>query len=335
MTTPLKHGDTTRSSLLWIRPDEPLPARLSALVNSDGISRRVVVFGGGNKGLSDAIKAAMPDFFATVFEGFDGTAISGGTGQFDDNRNSTSFEITTVPVHLAQRNPCIAIGSTPVTAEPSLDHKHGSVGTDAYGGGLDPRHHANLVVATHPSQKALDWNGDLKQRFIFLDELLDQGYNVAYVICNGGDVTTEEIYRALDLTPNGLQLFVVEGSGREADKFVRIFRDGAVEDTTDKGKPLADDVIASFANSRANADRDNVVIVSFADAAGARAELIARDLVPAPAPAEATQLTGNPDAQSVDIHRVSVQRAQDIIFGGVNGGSLPQADGDDGSTSTV
>jgi hypothetical protein len=280
MTTSLKHGNADKSRFLIIRPSEPLPTRIAALVASEGIARTVVVFGGGNNGLSEDLKAGMPGYFSKAFAGFNGTAISGGTGKFDDAGNSTSFEITTVPPTLAMENDCIAIGMTPATAEPSLSHKSGRVGVDDWGGTFDPRHHANLYVANHPSEKYLGWDGDLDKRFIFLEELLEQGYTVAYVIFNGGDVTTKEIYRALDLTPKGLQLIVVDGSGREADKFVKAFRDGEVSDTNAKGQPLASEVASSYANSRANADRDNVTIVPVGDDAALRTTLVAQGIVP-------------------------------------------------------
>jgi hypothetical protein len=279
MTKALKHGDTTKSRFLIIRPSEPLPTRISALVASEGIKPIVVVFGGGNNGLTDDIKAGMPAFFSGAFAGFNGTAISGGTGKFDEAGVSTSFEITTVPPLLAEENDCIAIGMTPATAEPSLSHGNGSVNVDDWGGKFDPRHHANLYVANHPSDKYLGWDGDLDKRFIFLEELLEQGYTVGYVIFNGGDVTTKEIYRALDLTAKGLQLFVVEGSGREADKFIAAYRDGKVSDTNAKGNALDTTVAADYANSRANADKANVTIVPVGDVTAFRSELIARGVI--------------------------------------------------------
>lgn len=276
----LKHGNADKSRFLIIRPNEALPTRIAALVASEGIARTVVVFGGGNNGLSEELKAGMPAYFSAAFAGFNGTAISGGTGKFDENGKSTSFEITTVPPTLAAENDCIAIGMTPATAEPTLAHNNGSVGIDSYGGKLDPRHHANLYVSNHPSEQYLGWDGDLDKRFIFLEELLEQGYTVAYLIFNGGDVTTKEIYRALDLTPKGLQLIVVDGSGREADKFVKAFRDGEVSDTNAKGQPLAADVAASYANSRLNADCDNVNIAPVGDSAALRLLLVALGVVP-------------------------------------------------------
>lgn len=283
MSKALVHGDTTKSRFLIIRPSEPLPTRIAALVASEGIKPVIAVFGGGNNGLTDDIKAGMPAFFSGAFAGFNGTAISGGTGKFDDNGTSTSFEITTVPPLLAQENNCVAIGMTPATAEPSLSHGNGSVNVDDWGGKFDPRHHANVYVANHPSDKYLGWDGDLDKRFIFLEELLDQEYTVAYVIFNGGDVTTKEIYRALDLTAKGLQLFVVEGSGREADKFIAAFRDSNVSDTNAKGQPLAAEVAASYANSRAGADRENVVIVPVGDVAAFRTALTERGVIDTPA----------------------------------------------------
>ena len=49
------------------------------------------------------------------------------------------------------------------------------------------------------------------------------GFKCAVIALNGGDVTREEIYGAL---ARQLPVIVVEGSGREADAFVKAFRDG-------------------------------------------------------------------------------------------------------------
>lgn len=290
----LENGKKGASLLLWMRPDEPLPTRLATLVAEKGITPQVISFGGGNNGLSDALKADMPGYFSAGFSGFTGTAISGGTGHFDDERNHTSFEITTVPPLLASENECAAIGMTPMTTLPSLKHHQGAVNCDDWGGELDPRHHANVVVANKPSDLFLGWNGDLKHRYAFFQELLELGYKVAVFIFNGGDVTTEEVYRALDLTVDGLELFVVEGSGREADKFVKAFRDGEVSNTNAKGKDLDAEVATRYATSRENADPARVTILPIGDVAALRAALISKGLLTETTPAPAVDASAPP-----------------------------------------
>ncbi len=147
--------------------------------------------------------------------------------------------------------------------------------TDGYGGGLDPRHHANVVVANKPSDAYLGWNGDLTKRFSFFEELLELGYKVGIVIFNGGDVTTEEIYLALKLTKLGAHLFVVEGSGREADKFIKTWRDGVIDDTNAKGVALATALATTRGEIRATAVKANVHIVANNDVDGSRAAFVA------------------------------------------------------------
>jgi hypothetical protein len=294
----LKNGKAGASLLLWIRPDEPLPTRIATLVAEEGITPQVISFGGGNNGLSEELKGAMPGYFGDGFRGFTGTAFSGGTGHFNAERDHTSFEITTVPPLLASQNDCAAIGMTPMTTTPSLQHHSGSVNCDDYGGELDPRHHANVVVSNKPSDVYLGWNGDLKQRYAFFEELLELGYKVGVFIFNGGDVTTEEIYRAVELTPAGLELFVVEGSQREADKFVRAYRDGKVEATNAKGKDLAPEVAQRYAAAREGAEGDNITILPIGDVAALRAALISKGfLVEAPAAPAAEPAAEAPAAE--------------------------------------
>jgi hypothetical protein len=250
-----------KSQLLWIRPGEALPTQLSALVAKEGLDPTVISFGGGNDGLPEELKAGMPAYFSTAFKGFSGTAISGGTGKFDEARVLKSFEITQVPALLASENHCAAVGSTPLTGVPYLGQNHGNVMTDDWGGQIDPRHHANLVVANHPSDAALGWNGDLKRRVAWLEELADNDYKVAGFIFNGGNVTTEEIYHFLKMTQKGAFLIVAEGSGREADKFVSGWKSGTFEETDAKGKPVDAAVVALRQQIRKDAVRERVLIV--------------------------------------------------------------------------
>ncbi len=239
----------------------------------------LISFGGGNAGLTDELKADMPAYFSGAFRGFDGTALSGGTGHFDQERNVSSFEITQVPALLASENRCIAIGSSPLTKVPGLGHHFGNVKTDDYGGELDPRHHANVVVAMHPSDKALGWDGDLPQRMPAIEELLDSDYLTGGFMFNGGDVTTGEIYTFLRMTAQGGLLVVAEGSGREADKFIQGFRSGNYSETNAKGVTLPEELVAARQGIRSLAVRDNVIIVPAFDIPATRKALIDRKVL--------------------------------------------------------
>jgi len=266
------------SELLMIRPGENTPKQVLALLNRSGIKPIVVSFGGGNDGLSDELKAAMPGYFSGLYAGFAGSAISGGTGHFDANRALTSFEITSVPALLAAENPCNAAAFTPLTTVPRLDWTHGAIHSDDWGGQIDPRHHANVIVANHPSEAALGWNGDLKKRFQLFEELLELDYTVAIHIFNGGNVTTEEIYMALELTRKGGLLFLTEGSQRECDKAIRALA-GDVENTNAKGQPIDEAVAEARAAIREAANRSNVFVVKNNDVEAGRSILTAKGIV--------------------------------------------------------
>jgi hypothetical protein len=273
--------DTKGSSqLLWVRPNESWPTQVAALVATEGVDPVVISFGGGNAGLSNELKADMPAYFSGAFRGFTGTALSGGTGHFDAERNVSSFEITQVPALLASENRCIAIGSSPLTKVPGLGHHHGNVLTDSYGGELDPRHHANVVVALHPSDRVqLGWDGDLGQRMPALEELLDLMYGVGGFMFNGGDVTTGEIYTFLRMTTLGAKLFVADESGREADKFIKGFRTGNYEETNAKGLALPEELVETRKAIRLKAVRDNVIIIPAFKIAETRKALIDHKLL--------------------------------------------------------
>ena len=279
-----------RGSLFIIVSDgQQVPLAFTSLPTTDGVSRRVVRLAGGCKGISPELQAGLKDYFVDAFRlvdesgttthEFDGTVFSGGTANFDDKGELKSLMITNVPGYLAEVYPCIAISTTPRTADMSLDPGNGSVIVDNYGGKMDHRQHGNLIVQKNPGE-VLNWDGDLEVYLTLMEGWQSAGFQVAIVAMNGGDVTRDEIYQALK---RGIPVIVVEGSLREADAFVKAFNTGDFSDTAaelrKKDAPAADAAVATCRSVLASVDRGLVSIVKIGDAKGLREALVARGLL--------------------------------------------------------
>src|SRR5262249_45016149 len=225
---PRKRG----SLFIVVSEGQQVPLAFTSLPTSEGVSRRVVRLAGGCKGLSAELQAGLKDYFLDAFRvvdesgatthEFNGTVFSGGTANFDEKGELKSLMITNVPGYLAEVYPCIAISTTPRTADMSLDPGNGSVIVDNYGGKMDHRQHRNLIVQKNPGE-VLNWDGDLEVYLTLMEGWQSAGFQVAILAMNGGDVTRDEIYQALK---RGIPVIVVEGSLREADAFVRAFNTG-------------------------------------------------------------------------------------------------------------
>jgi hypothetical protein len=147
---------------------------------------------------------------------------------------------------------------------------------------MDHRQHGNLVFQKDPGA-VLDWDGDLELYLTLLEGWQSVGFKVAVLAINGGDVTRDEIYRALK---RNIPVIVVEGSLREADAFVKAFRDGdwsltAAELRAKKPEngPKADAIVAECQAALAAVDRNLVTIVPIGDADALRAALVERGLL--------------------------------------------------------
>lgn len=271
---------------------QQVPLAFTNLVTTDGVARCVIRLAGGCKGLSAEIQNGLKPYFldsfrlddesgATTHE-FNGTVFSGGTANFDEAGNLAQLMITNIPGYLAEAYPCIAISTTPRTADMSLDAANGQVIVDGYGGKMDHRQHGNLVFQKDPSA-ALDWDGDLDLYLTLMEGWQSVGFKVAVIALNGGDVTRDEIYGALK---RGIPVIAVEGSLRETDAFVKAFRDGDFSATAAElraKKPenaaKADAIVEECKAFLATVDRSLVSIVKIGDAAELRAALVARGLL--------------------------------------------------------
>lgn len=289
MTHTTKIARKRGSWFFVVSEGQQVPLAFSNLVTTDGVARRVVRLAGGCKGLSADVQAGLVDYFLSAFRiedkdgkvtsEFNGTVFSGGTANFDEAGKLKSVMITNIPGFLAEAYPCLAISTTPRTADMSLDAANGQVIVDDWGGKMDHRQHANLVYQKNPGD-VLGWDGDLDLYLTLMQGWQAAGFKVAVIAVNGGDVTRDEIYGALK---RGIPVIVVEGSLREADAFVKAFRDGDFADTAAelrKKKPEeADRAVAACKAALESIDRSLVSIVRIADADELRAALVARGLL--------------------------------------------------------
>lgn len=274
------------SLFIVVSEGQQVPLAFTNLVTADGVARRVIRLGGGCKGLTAEIQAGLKDYFLAAFRTetaeYDGTVFSGGTANFDESGNLKGLMITNIPGFLAEAYPCIAISTTPRTADMSLDAANGQVIVDNYGSKMDHRQHGNLVYQKNPGA-VLDWDGDLDLYLTLMEGWKSAGFNVAIIAINGGDVTRDEIYDALK---RGIPVIVVEGSLREADAFVKAFRDGDFSATAAElraKKPenadKADAIVAACKAALDSVDRSLVSIVKIGDADALRAALVERGLL--------------------------------------------------------
>jgi len=281
-----------RGCLFFVLSDgQKAPINFTNLVAKEGLAREVVRIAGGCKGLSAAFQANLLPYFVEAFkvvdaEGktvreFTGTAFSGGTANVDAAGMIKDDMVTNVPAALAAVYNCLAISTTPRTADMALDGRTGGVVVDGYGGRIDYRQHAAMVVQQNPAD-VLDWNGDLDVYLGLLEGWKMVGFKTAVIAMNGGDVTREEIYGALK---RQIATIVVRDSGREADAFIAAFEKGDFSATAGemraklagkgKSEQPADDIVAACKVDLESIDRSLVHIVPLGDSAALRTALLA------------------------------------------------------------
>ncbi len=171
--------------------------------------------------------------------------------------------VTNMPAVLANAYPCIAMSTTPRTDIMALDGQTGGLIVDAYGGRIDFRQHAAMVVQQDPAE-VLDWDGDLDVYLTLMEGWKIAGFKTAIIAMNGGGVTRDEIYKAIK---RGIPVIAVEGSLRETDVFIKAWRDG---DWSETDETVRDDYQAIVEA----ADRSLVHIVTINKAVELRAALV-------------------------------------------------------------
>lgn len=290
MNAPKVQVDPRGCLLIVVSKGQVAPPNFTNLVSREGIAREVVRIAGGCKGLSPEFQRGLTSYFVDAFKVVDGntvrefrgTAFSGGTAYANADGSLQDNMVTNVPAALAATYPCIAMSTTPRTADMAMDRATGGVIVDLYGGRLDFRQHATLVCQQDPAA-VLDWNGDLELYLTLMEGWKMVGFSTAIITMNGGDVTREEIYGALK---RGLPVIAVEGSGRETDAFIQAFRTGDFSGTAgemraklkSKGKSEepADAIVAQCRAALDSIDRGLVSIVPLGDSEALREALIAR-----------------------------------------------------------
>lgn len=248
----------------------------SAMVNApfiDGNQAIAVRYAGGCKGLTPEIIAGMPAYFTAAHKGVGKiVAFSGGTINTEDTvvdgktvRSTKGFAITYVPSLLKAAYGCYAISTTPRTDQMSLDAEFGGVILTDYQDRVDFRQDRAVIVQVDPADIAeSDWSKDVVPYLNLMQSWQKQGVKVAVVAFNGGAVTKDEIYLALE---RGIPVIAVRGSGRETDVFIDAFEKGTA---TVKDAATGDDVPV---------DASLVSIASIEDAETFRAALIARGVI--------------------------------------------------------
>lgn len=261
----------------------PFAAGFEGLPFQEGISPVVIRFAGGCAGLTPDIIAAMPDFFMTALDGFNGVAFSGGTmnieteGEGEAKALKTSytkkgFTITYVPALLAERNACLAVSTTPRTDQMTLDPDFGGLVLTDSDDRIDyEQHHAVIVQADATEITEADWSKDVLPYLQLMQKWSEQDVLTAVVACNGGGVTWKEIIWALE---RGIHVFAIRGSGRNTDKFINEFEAGTLKIRDLK---TGDDIAV---------DPSLVTVITFDNPQGFRGKLISMGYIPTDADGE-------------------------------------------------
>ncbi|MBI1271753.1 hypothetical protein GC174_15100 [bacterium] len=284
---PIVEANSTREdNLLYVVSEgQPLPPQFTALVTMDRVvgdstytaERSIVRIAGGCKKFSPELKQGFMPAFLNAFNttdgiGYRGTVFSGGTANLDQDGLIDDSMVTNVPARLANIYPCVAISTTPKTADLGMARDTGGLIVDAYGGRMDFRQTASVIYQKDPAN-ALGWDGDLDLYLTFMEGLKMVGFNTAVIALNGGAVTRNEIYQSL---LRGIAVIAVEGSLRETDAFISAFRDGdwsftgleEREKLAGQGKCTAsvDEMIAARKADLERIDRSLIKIVPVNDA---------------------------------------------------------------------
>ncbi len=242
---------TNQSPLLTVDPrgcifsvvgsSENIPDRVIDTFRAAGAMEAVIV-GGGVKGFAKEDVEAMLPWVLGGFKNFRGVAVSGGTAYFERESGKFKSEIVTaIPAALAAAYKCIAFGTFPRVEEFAVDREFHFLFTDTYGAVVDDRYHHICAIQKNASD-VMGWDGDLAQRFEILKLLED--WTTVYLIINGGAVTRDEAYLALE---SNIPVVVARGSGREADALVAAVENDDFSLTAKEQREKAGDDAAKMA----------------------------------------------------------------------------------------
>lgn len=204
-------------NLVVMNATDGLPAAF-ALMGTRAKRKVVIRLAGGCKGMTEEGKSNMLNFFSQAFAGYPGLSFSGGTRQSDGNGEVDPM-ITDVPGMLAAENEgCIALGTVPRTGMLSLQNDSRLV-LDEWGTAPNPDMSGILIVQNGPDG-TMDWDGDLDAYFTLMQNWQVYAGFGAVGLCawNGGDITKDEIMRAIKLK---WPVMLVKGSGRATDEIIQ------------------------------------------------------------------------------------------------------------------
>jgi len=207
--------------LVVVGNKDKLPMALKGVVaNAPGkLSLRIV---GGCSGMEASDREMMLEWFVRNLVGFRGLVSSGATREVDSSGRLDPM-VTEVPAALA------AQGGDAITTVSTLPRTGDFVLVDdsrlQIEGSYGPSHpnpavHTILAVQDQIGGDLM-WDGDLETYF----KMLQERRNCA-IVWNGGGVTKTEIKMALRY---GWDVILVQGSGRAADEYIGLARDGKLD----------------------------------------------------------------------------------------------------------
>jgi hypothetical protein len=170
---------------------------------------------GGCSGMSEADRISMLDYFRTALGGYTGFLSSGATRSVSGRRVSPM--VTDVPAVVARHrgNRVLTVSTVPRTGDMALTGDSRLV-LDIEND-VSPQPGVHMVVVFQPpfAHERLGWDGDVEGYFSLFNAYARSGWPFGMIVWNGGDVTKKEVLRAAGL---GWRIFLVDGSGRQADE---------------------------------------------------------------------------------------------------------------------
>ncbi len=216
MNTTKPYTVNGRVNLVIMNATDGLPAAF-ALMGTLARNKIALRVTGGCKGMSTTDKVEMLDFFSKAFAGYRGLIWSGGTRQVTNG--VVDPMVTDVPGVVAAANEgCVALGTVPRTSMLSLQDDSRLV-LDNWGTAPNPDMAGILIVQNGPDGE-MGWDGDLDAYFALMQNWQTYAGFQRLGICswNGGDITRNEIMRAIKLK---WPVFLIKGSGRVTDELIQ------------------------------------------------------------------------------------------------------------------
>lgn len=172
---------------------------------------------GGCSGMSDADRVRMLDYFRTGLRSYTGFLSSGATRAA--NKGRISPMVTDVPAVVARHRGgrVLTVSTAPRTGQMALTGDSRLVFDTTNDVNPQPGVHMIVLFQHTHAHEALGWDGDVEGAFGLFNAYAQSGWTFGLIVWNGGNVTRKEALLAAQL---GWRVFLVEGSGRQADELV-------------------------------------------------------------------------------------------------------------------